>query len=84
MLPAISKDGVYVRGEEMLKPGVAETLDMDDLGALSDHIETLLKRKAELLEARLKEAEAKVVEQAAAITEHLRFVTLDEWRALPV
>lgn len=44
VLPAIRKDGVYVRCEEILKPDVVETLDMDDLGALSDHIETLLKR----------------------------------------
>ena len=45
VLPAIRKDGAYVRGEEMLKPGVVETLDLDDLDALRDRIESLLQRK---------------------------------------
>ncbi|MBW6398654.1 hypothetical protein KPL78_12385 [Roseomonas sp. HJA6] len=74
VLPAIRKDGAYVRGEELLKPGVVETLDLNDLDALRDRIETLLQRKAELLEKRLAEeqarreaAEAKVAEQAPAV-----------------
>jgi prophage antirepressor-like protein len=60
VLPAIRKDGAYVRGEELLKPGAVETLDLNDLDALRDRIETLMQRKAELLEQRLVAAVARV------------------------
>lgn len=75
VLPAIRKDGAYVRGEELLKPGVVETLDLNDLTAVQDQIERFLKLKAELLERRVAEeqarreaAEAKVAEQAPAVS----------------
>ncbi len=66
VLPAIRKDGVYVRGEEMLKPGVVEQLDLDDLNAVRDQIERLMNRKAELLEAALE------AEKAPAVAEDWR------------
>lgn len=47
VLPAIRKDGVYVRGEELLKK--PEALELDDIDALRDQIERLMARKAELL-----------------------------------
>lgn len=67
VLPAIRKDGVYVRGEEMLKPGVVETLDLTDIHALNDQIQALLSRKADMMEARALAAEATVAIQAPAV-----------------
>lgn len=65
VLPTIRKEGVYVMGEEKLNsPAAAKPLDLNDLDALRDQIETLMARKAELLEKRLAAAEAKVEELA--------------------
>jgi prophage antirepressor-like protein len=50
VLPAIRKEGVYVVGEEKL---AAPDLSISDLNAINDHVQALLKRKAEILEARV-------------------------------
>lgn len=61
VLPTICKEGVCVMGEEKLNaPAGAKPLDLNDLDALRDQIETLMARKAELLEKLLAAAEAKV------------------------
>lgn len=57
VLPTIRKDGAYVMNEEKVSaPGATLT----DLDALRDQIETLLQRKAAILEERLAAAEAQV------------------------
>lgn len=71
VLPALRRDGVYVMNEEKV---AAPDATLTDLDALRDQIETLLQRKAAILEERLAAAEAQVAKlepEAGAFTNFL-------------
>lgn len=71
VLPIIRKDGAYVMNEEKAS---APDATLTDLDALRDQIETLLQRKAAILEERLAAAEAQVAKlapEAGAFTNFL-------------
>ena len=74
VLPIIRKDGVYVMNEEKVSaPGATLT----DLDALRDQIETLLQRKAAILEERLAAAEAQVAKLEPAAGAFDNFLSTD-------
>ncbi|GAN98756.1 hypothetical protein Gxy13693_010_073 [Komagataeibacter xylinus NBRC 13693] len=64
VLPTLRKEGVYVRDEEK----VADASSVEDLDSLNDMIVGLMKRKTELLEARLAEKEAIIQKQAPKVS----------------
>lgn len=74
VLPTIRKDGAYVMNEEKVSaPGATLT----DLDALRDQIETLLQRKAAILEERLAAAEAQVAKLEPAAGAFDNFLSTD-------
>ncbi|WP_269208995.1 BRO-N domain-containing protein [Komagataeibacter europaeus] len=66
-LPTLRKEGVYVRDEEK----VADASSVEDLDSLNDMIVGLMKRKTELLEARLAEKEAIIQKQAPKVSAYV-------------
>ncbi|GAN96738.1 hypothetical protein Geu3261_0093_021 [Komagataeibacter europaeus NBRC 3261] len=64
VLPTLRKEGVYVRDEEK----IADASSVEDLDSLNDMIVGLMKRKTELLEARLAEKEALIQKQAPKVS----------------
>lgn len=64
VLPTLRKEGVYVRDEEK----VAAASSVEDLDSLNDMIVGLMKRKTELLEARLAEKEAIIQQQVPKVS----------------
>ncbi|WP_308719511.1 BRO family protein [Komagataeibacter xylinus] len=64
VLPTLRKEGAYVRDEEK----IADVKDVQDLDALNDMLVNLMKRKTELLEARLAEKEAVIQQQAPKVS----------------
>lgn len=71
VLPAIRKDGGYIMGEEKVKTG-----EMSEDELILKAV-TILTKKVE----RLTEERDSLQEQ---VTEHLEFMTVDEWRAIPL
>lgn len=74
VLPIIRKDGAYVMGEEKV---AAPDATLTDLDALRDQIETLLQRKAAILEERLAAAEAQVAKLEPAAGAFDNFLSTD-------
>ncbi|QPN27788.1 Bro-N domain-containing protein [Brucella sp. BO2] len=76
VLPAIRKDGLYVRGEEKVSAG---EMDLEELTLITL---TRLQEKMKRLKEEKEAAEALAKFSQGIITEHLEYVTMDEWRAL--
>ncbi|SBW13727.1 BRO family protein [Brucella sp. 10RB9215] len=76
VLPAIRKDGMYVRGEEKVSAG---EMDLEELTLITL---TRLQEKMKRLKEEKEAAEALAKFSQGIITEHLDYVTMDEGRAL--
>ncbi|UWF58983.1 BRO-N domain-containing protein [Brucella sp. 2716] len=72
VLPAIRKDGMYVRGEEKVSAG---EMDLEELTLITL---TRLQEKMKRLKEEKEEAEALAKFSQGIITEHLDYVTMDE------
>ncbi|KEY05888.1 BRO-N domain-containing protein [Brucella inopinata] len=72
VLPAIRKDGLYVRGEEKVSAG---EMDLEELTLITL---TRLQEKMKRLKEEKEAAEALAKFSQGIITEHLDYVTMDE------
>ncbi|MRN76928.1 Bro-N domain-containing protein [Brucella sp. 10RB9210] len=72
VLPAIRKDGLYVRGEEKVSAG---EMDLEELTLITL---TRLQEKMKRLKEEKEAAEALAKFSQGIITEHLEYVTMDE------
>ncbi len=72
VLPAIRKDGLYVRGEEKVSAG---EMDLEELTLITL---TRLQEKMKHLKEEKEAAEALAKFSQGIITEHLEYVTMDE------
>ncbi|APY15106.1 BRO family protein [Brucella sp. 10RB9214] len=72
VLPAIRKDGMYVRGEEKVSAG---EMDLEELTLITL---TRLQEKMKRLKEEKEAAEALAKFSQGIITEHLEYVTMDE------
>ncbi len=76
VLPAIRKDGLYVRGEEKVLTGEMslEEMTLKVITGMQDKVARLTKE--------LEQTEARAVHAEEIVEENLELVTVDEWRAL--
>lgn len=83
VLPALRKDGMYVMGEEKAVTGELEETQfiLKAMTLLHGKVERLSSENAKLFETNRKLVNH-ICEQDAVITENLRSLTTDEWRAL--
>ena len=72
VLPAIRKDGLYVRGEEKVSAG---EMDLEELTLITL---TRLQEKMKRLKEEKEAAEALAKFSQGIITEHLEYITMDE------